>query len=408
MKRNIVRVLVSLAIAFGLWLYVVTVVSPNSDNTYNGVSVTIQGEAALEERGLMITTRQIPTVSLRLEGNRSELQKLNNSNISVTVDVSKILEPGEHNLPISPSNVRLPGDVSYNAINVASRNPDYIKLEIKQRTSKSVPVDVLCTGIVPDGFIADKENPELDYTQIQVTGPADVVDQIAMARVEMDLDGKSETASETLAYVLCDENGQPVDAEMITTDVAAVNVTVKIQRVKQVQLVLNVLEGGGATKQTSTVSMDIDSILVSGSDAMLQNLDIIELGTLNLGDHLQDTTLVYDIDLPEGVSNQTGITEVIVQVAFPGLSMVTLDVTNIVAVNVPEGKKAEIITKTMPVDFRGPTALMETLLAEHVTVSVDFANAQDGTATMRAIVTLSEEYAQVGAVGNYSVSATLK
>ena len=154
--------------------------------------------------------------------------------------------------------------------------------------------------------------------------------------------------------------------------------------------------------------MDIDSILVSGSDAMLQNLDMVELGTLNLGEHLKDTTLVYDIDLPEGVSNETGITEVIVQVGFPGLSMKTLDVTNIVAANIPEGKKAEIVTKTMQVDFRGPTALMETLMPEHVTVTVDFANAQDGTATMRAIVTLSEEYAQVGAVGSYSVSATLK
>ena len=408
MKRNITMILVSLAIAFGLWLYVVTVVSPNSDNTYNGVSVTIQGEAALEERGLMITTRQIPTVSLRLEGNRSELQKLNSSNISVTVDVSKILEPGEHSLPISPGNVRLPGDVSYNAINVASRNPDHIKLEIKQRTSKPVPVEILFTGAVPEGFIADKENPELDYQQIQVTGPADVVEQIAMARIEMDLTDKSNTVSETLTYTLCDAQGQPVDAEMITTDVATVNLSVRIQRVKQVQLVLNVIEGGGATLQTSTVSMDIDSILVSGSDAMLQNLDMVELGTLNLGEHLKDTTLVYDIDLPEGVSNETGITEVIVQVGFPGLSMKTLDVTNIVAANIPEGKKAEIITKTMQVDFRGPMALMETLMPEHVTVTVDFANAQDGTATMRAIVTLSEEYAQVGAVGSYSVSATLK
>ena len=52
--------------------------------------------------------------------------------------------------------------------------------------------------------------------------------------------------------------------------------------------------------------------------------------------------------------------------------------------------------------------LMETLLSEHVTVTVDFTNAEDGTATMRATVTLSEEYAQVGAVGNYTVSATLK
>jgi hypothetical protein len=39
---------------------------------------------------------------------------------------------------------------------------------------------------------------------------------------------------------------------------------------------------------------------------------------------------------------------------------------------------------------------------------VDFAEAQDGTATMRAILTFTEEYAQIGEVGTYTVSATLK
>lgn len=408
MKRNILTALLSLVIAFGLWLYVVTVVSPNADNTYNGVSVVLQGEAILEERGLMITTQKMPTVSLRLEGNRSELQKLNSSNISVTVDVSKIAEPGEHKVTISPNNVRLPGDVSYSAITVASRNPDYIKLEIKQRTSKPVPVSVQYNGSVPEGFIADKENCALNYKEIQVTGPADVVDKIAIARVEMDLTDKNGTVSESLPITLCNDQGQPVDAELITTDVGAVELTLRILQVKQVQLALNVVDGGGATAQTSTIEMDTTTIQVSGSEALLQNLDEIELGTVNLGEYLEDTTLVFPIELPEGVSNETGINEVIVKIGFPNLSTKLLDVTNITAVNVPEGKEVEIITKTLEINFRGPRELVDMLQSEHVTVSVDFTDAQDGTATMRATVMLSEEYAQIGAVGAYAVSATLK
>lgn len=407
MKRNILTALLSLVIAFGLWLYVVTVVSPNADNTYNGVSVVLQGEAILEERGLMITTQKMPTVSLRLEGNRSELQKLNSSNISVTVDVSKIAEPGEHKLAVSPNNVRLPGDVSYNAITVASRNPDYIKLEIKQRTSKAVPVSIQYNGSVPEGFMADKENCTLDYNQIQVTGPADVVNQIATARIEMDLTDKNGSVSESLPFTLCDKEGRPVNAEQITTDVGAVSLTLRILQVKQVELTLNVVDGGGATEQTSTIEMDTTTIQVSGSEALLQNLSKIELGTVNLGEYLEDTTLVFPIALPEGVSNETGINEVIVKIGFPNLGTKVLDITNITAVNVPEGKKAEIITKSLEINFRGPKALVEALQSEHVTVSVDFTDAQDGTSTMRATVTLSEEYAQIGAVGAYSVSATL-
>ena len=398
MKNKLLTGLLSLAIAFGIWIYVVTVISPNSDNTYRNVSVTLQGEAILEDRGLMITTQQIPGVDLRLEGNRSELQKLNSSNISVTVDVSKIAEPGEHTLTVSPNNIRFPGDVSDNAITVASRNPDKIVLEVRQRATKNIPVSILYNGTVPEGFIADKENSVLDYREITVSGPADVVANIATARVELDLTDKSGTVSESLPFTLCDANDQPVDAQLIKTNTGEVNLTLRILRVKEVMLKVNVQAGGGATEETATVELDTKSILVSGSDAALQSLTVL----------LEDTTLVFPINLPEGVGNETGISEVIVQVGFPKLVVKSLDINRITAVNVPEGKKAEIITKALQINFRGPKALMDNLKAEHITVTVDFTEAQSGTATMRAVITLHEDYAQVGAVGTYTVSATLK
>lgn len=408
-KRNVLTALLSVAIAFGLWLYVVTVISPNSDNTYNGVSVVLQGEAILEERGLMITMDEIPTLSLRLEGNRSELQKLNSSNISLTVDVSKIAEPGEHKLAINPSNIRLPGDVSYSAITVASRKPDYITLVVKQRVTKTVPVDVdFGDSRVLDGYIADTENIALDYSEIQVSGPSDVVDQIAMAKIHVDLNDKSATFSESQSFTLCNADEEPVDAKLITTNVGSVEFTLRILKVKEVALKLNVVAGGGATLEDADVKMDVNSILVSGTEAALQNLDAITVGTVNLGDLPQDTILTFPITLPDGVGNETGISNVLVGVVFNNLDTKTMSITNIVAVNVPEEREPEIITKALEIRFRGPAALIETLQPEHVTVAVDFSDAQVGTATLRAVVTFSEEYAQIGAIGSYSVAATLK
>ena len=408
MKRKILTGLLSLAISLGLWLYVVTVVSPGSDNTYYDVPVILQGEGVLEERGLMITTQVLPTVDLRVKGNRTDLKKLNSSNITISVDVSKITEPGEHILSISANNVSYPGDVADNALSVESRSPDRVKLQVKRRVSKPVPVDIAYSGALPEGFIADKENSELDYREIQVTGPADVVDRIASARINLDLEGKNETVRESLAYTLCDANGDPVDAALITTNVEVVNLTLRIMRVKEVTLKLNVIDGGGATAQISEIEMDNKTILVSGSESLLKDLEEIELGTVNLGELLTDTTLTFPINLPEGVSNETGITEVTVEVRFPNLRTKTLSITNIQAINVPQGKTASIITKTLEVHFRGPKALIDGLEENDVTITVDFATAQTGTATMRASIVLNEEYVQVGAVGSYSVSATLR
>ena len=88
MKNKLLTGLLSVGIALVLWLYVVTVVSPNSDNHYYNIPVNIQGEAVLQDRGLMITSGELPVISLHLEGNRTDLNKINSSNIFCKVSAN--------------------------------------------------------------------------------------------------------------------------------------------------------------------------------------------------------------------------------------------------------------------------------------------------------------------------------
>ena len=76
MKNKLLAVLVSAVIAFGLWLYVITVVSPESEQTYYDIPVVLQNKDVLNERGLMIVG-EAPTVTLVLKGNRTILNELN-------------------------------------------------------------------------------------------------------------------------------------------------------------------------------------------------------------------------------------------------------------------------------------------------------------------------------------------
>ena len=136
MKNKLLAALLSLVVSVALWFYVVTVVSPNSDKHFSNIPVTIQSEVVLQERGLMITSTELPKVSLHLGGNRSDLNKLNSSNITVIADVSRIGEPGTHNLTLTPT---FPGDVPNNAISVLSRTPSVIAIKVERRITKEVP-----------------------------------------------------------------------------------------------------------------------------------------------------------------------------------------------------------------------------------------------------------------------------
>lgn len=403
MKNKLLTALLSAAIALALWMYVVTVVSPNSDRHYQNVPVTLQGETLLHDRGLMITSQEIPTVSLHLEGNRTDLDKLNSANITLTADVSKIYDPGTHNLRFTPS---YPGDVTSSAITVLSQNPVAITIQVEERISKPVPVNIRYNGTLPESFMADKENSQLDHEAVNVTGPKSVIEQIAMAQIDIDLTDQVESISEQYAYTLCNEAGEPVDARLVVTDVEAVALTLRIVRVKELALTVNVVSGGGATQDTTEITMDTTVIQVSGSDNLLEGLESIELGTIELGEMLTDEVLTFPIKLPEGVTNETGVAEVKVEVKFPELATKPLTVKNIKAVNVPAGLEVELITQALEIQLRGPKAQMDDLEEKDVSATVDFADTQIGTATVKAQITISAE--GVGAVGSYQVTATVR
>lgn len=405
MKNKVVAAVLSLLISFGLWLYVITVVSPGSEKTYYDIPVILQSENVLAERGLMITGIDDPTVTLELAGNRSDLNNLNESNINIFASVASINAPGTHKINYS---VGLPGNVPSNAVSTKSGAPDSITVHVENRTAKRVNVAIDYVGSVPSGFLADKENAVLDYKAIEISGPESVIDRITEARIQVDLTDQGQTIIGQYDYTLCDENAEPVDAQLVTTNVEAVTVTVKVLRVKEVKLKVNVINGGGATVNTCSIKIEPQQIRVTGNEALLEDLDMLEIGTINLGEMLKDETLTYPIVLPEGVTNETGLTEAKVEVKFPDLLVKSLDVTKIEPINVPDGMEVDMITQALEVKVRGPKALVEAMTENDISATVDFTGVPLGTATMGATFVMDDKFAGVGAVGTYSVSATLR
>lgn len=410
-KSKLYSILLSVVVAFGLWLYVVSNVSQEDDITFYNIPVVMTGETVLAERNLMITSVSTNTVSLNLSGTRSDLNKLDNSNIIVKVDLSNIDEPGEKiPLSISPSNITYAADVSNDAFTVEQRNPEVIYVDVDYRRTKDVEVKVKWTGSRSENYIYDTENATLDYPSVTVIGPAAVADQIEYAQIEVDLTDRSESFSESFRYTLCNADGEPVDAEQITTNVEQIQMDVKIQQIKELDLVANIIYGGGASEQNTTITVQPETIRVSGGEALLEELgDSLMVCTINLAElEKSNNELKYTISLPEGVTNQTGVTEAVVTVKITGVSTKEFVIDNIQSIDVPEGMEAEIINANLTIKVRGPSAELLLLQEEDITAVVDFSAAEVGTATYKATITFAEGFESIGALKTYSVSATVQ
>lgn len=407
MKSKFVTALLSLAIAFGLWMYVTSTVSTEDSRTYYDVPVTFVGETAMTDRNLMVTGGTNATVDLRIAGPRSELDKLSQNNITVKVDLATVYDPGIQEMTYTYS---FPGDVSGSDLKVENRSPENVTITVDNKKSEEVPVKVVYTGSVPENFICDTDNAILDNQHITVSGPESVLEQIDHARIDVDLEDRTETISEAFIYTLCDAEGRAVNVEKITTHVAEVRLDLKIQYYKEIKLIYTLVEGGGANQSNTTIELKPETVRVSGGEAVLAELNEINLGTINLAEISSATQLTFPINLPEGVTNLTGVTEAVADVQFIGLGTKELTIDQFQVINVPEDLNCELVTEALKITLRGPKTLISTLTEENITVTVDLTGREVSTTpiTINGALTFDDErFAEIGAVGPISVTVTL-
>ena len=406
MTRNkLGSILLAITIAFGLWLYVVTNVSIEDERTYHDIPVAFEGEIALEERGLMITHGTDATVDLRLYGARTNLNKLTSSNINIKVNLARIYDVGQVEVDYD---ISYPGDVPSNAFTELSKNPSTITLIVEERIKKEVPVTVSFTGSVAAEYLCDVDNVTLDQPYINIVGPSSAVSKIEQAVIDLDLTDRTETISESFQYTLCDGTGEPVDAGMVVADTAQIHLDLAIRRFKELPVTYTLVEGGGASKDNVTITMDTSVIRVSGSDMALESLTEINVGVINLANIKEDTSLIYTVDLPDNVSNLSGVKEVKVDVALKGLTTREFNIEDIRVTGVPRGMSYELVTKKLTVVLRGPSALINKMTANDLVVTADLSGKDAGTVMVNAgIDTVGETYDAVGALGTFSVSVIL-
>lgn len=410
MKKKILYALLATIISFGLWLYVVTVVNPEFEDTFYNIPVVLENEEILRENGLMLMTDEVPKVTLKLSGNRSDMVQLNASNITLKADLSKITGDGAQSIGYS---ISYPGDLLNNAFVVVAQTPKQITLHVAEWKSKEVDVQVSFTGAVPEQYIAFKENATLDNPRVTVTGPAAVIDNIANAQIQVNLDNRTESIlDESYTFVLLDVQGKEVDASRVKSNVTEVRYSLKIQRWKDIEVRLDVIPGGGLTAADCQIIIDPMTIRVSGSEQVLDKLDYLVLNKtepVDLGLLKEDFVHQYEIVMPEEITNLSEKSTANVTVQLPaGMELRQFTVTDIRPVNVPAGMKVELTTLEKMVEVRGLASVLDTMTEANLYILVDFAGAHLGMDDYKATVYLTEGLeGSVGVMDRYSVKATV-
>lgn len=184
--------------------------------------------------------------------------------------------------------------------------------------------------------------------------------------------------------------------------------TLPIVQLKEVQLTVDIIPGGGATEDDVTVEIDPLTITVSGEAADLAELDSISLGEIDLSTVFGTQTEKMPINLDASLTNVSGPAEATVTVRVEGLSTKTLEVDNIEIINKPAGYEADLVTQSCTVLVRGPQEALDAVTASQIRIVADLSDLDPSTGTRTVPVRVYlDGSSEVGVVGTYNVSISI-
>ena len=412
-KRKVLYVILSILIALFIWIFADT--TGTADGTPRSVTVEVEdvpvefiGEETLAAHGLMLLEDGSDTaVTLKLEGTRWNIAKLDKSEIRLQVDLSNVTSTGIHSLTYKPV---YPAPASSTTIRVVEASAYTVDVNVGELYSKEVEVQCEITGEVADGYTAGEL--EISPSVLEIRGQQETIAPVSYAKVVLNLDNATSTVTELLDYQFYDEQGQLIDSKGIYATAEQIQVTLPVNIVKELKLAMNFEEAPGASSQNLSYTIQPETITVSGDAELLRDMDTLVLDDFNLAALEKSTTATsysYAIKLPEGCTNLSGVTRATLRIAFQDMTTATLTATQFTCVNVPEGCTADVITAALPVTIFGTEGDVAAVSSEEISVRVDLSNFSSavGSYTVPAEIFV-DTGGDVGISGSYQVRVSIQ
>lgn len=392
--------ILSLLASFLLWAYMTSTEEIPIDRTFK-VPVVFQGAEELRSsRGLIVTGADVDTVTIQVRGSRGNIGYLHGSDLMAEVDVSGILQAREMEANYT---IVWPSSVDQSDVSIIGKSPETIQFSVVQESAKTVEVKGVFSGSLAEGYMAD---PILvEPSTITLYGPESELQNVSNACMYINRDNVDTTLGPIKStYVLLDADGNEVPIREITSDRSTVTVTLPVLMKKELPLTVNLREGAGATADNCVVTVEPKSIEVAGDKMILESMNEIAIGTVDLTDFASSYENTFTIPLNNALRNLTGTTEATVKITVRGLETKKITTSNISIT----GGKAELTTTQLEVTIRAPEDVIDQITADNVRIVADLSDYEATTGVIAvAAKVYVDGYENAGAVGEYSVSVNL-
>lgn len=397
--------IVSLLASLAIWVYVTSVETDESKTTFRGVKVELVGEDILKDsKNLVVTDMDTSTVTVEVVGPRRIIGSLSSDQLVAQVDVSKLSRAAYTSQQYT---IVYPDGTDTSKLSESRRTPETINFMVSAQTSKSIQVRGSFDGSLAEGYTA--EMPVFEPSTITITGSEAYLKDVEYAWVTFGKENVDSTYSVETGFTLMDANNEPCSTTGISFSTDVVTATLPLLTLKEVNLDVNIIEGAGATRANTKITIDPVSVTLAGDSALLAGMNKIILATIDLTDFSSTYTETYTIPIDNELKNTTGVTKATVTIEIVGLETKTFRVTNFSCINATEGYEADIITESKEITLRGTPEALAQIKAENIRAVADLTDYKESTGTyMPQVKVYVDGFKDVGAIGENTISIEIR
>jgi len=369
--KNIRTFLLALVLGISVWVSAVSGADPNEVRVFPR---PIPLEVIGQDPSLVLTSEIPSNVEVSLRAPRSIWDSLTAQEDAVRaiLDLTK-LSAGEHTQEVQIM-------VAMRPYQIVMTDPATVTIHLESLATQTVPLSLSLSGQPAAGYQVGEAT--MDLAEVAVSGPESLVQQVARARVPVNLDGVRESIDESVPIQMLDGQNTALRGLTINPESVKVNVPISQQggfRDVAVKVVVQGQVAAGYRLENITVFPPVITVFASDPELVNTLPGVVETQPLNLEDRKEDISTRLSLSLPENITI-VGIQTVQVQVSISPIQTSLTLLNQPINVNgLSEGLSALAFPPTVDVILSGPLPILDALTSQDVTVSVDATGLEIGT-----------------------------
>lgn len=404
--NNLLLKILSLIIAFLVWLIVVNADNPIMTESFVVSDVQLLNEAYIDADGKMcMQDEEQDPIRVTIRAERKVLDRISASDIRAVADLQQAVSLDTD--PVMVPITAVCAGISPEDIQVTPQN---LSLHVEDKDTQEFVVNVTTNNTRPDrGYEVGplSSNPE----KIKITGPISLINKIDRVNAAIDVSDASEDVTEETEVTVIDKNGEVFsDTDMAYLNVSKVYVTARLWEVRSDVRIRAEYSGTAAEGyEAESITTTPNVITVAGSTSALEaleeqnNIIWIPADAVDISGEKSDYEEKINISdyLPEGLKLTADSSEdlfIRVNILPEGSSVCEVPTKNIIVENAPDTMQVAFDTAMIEVRVKKTSEDLEDLTEDEIQASIDLEDIEEGSHELPVEIRLPEGYELVDEV----------